>query len=194
VHIAVAQGGATAPPPADVRGAVAVPAVGTVTIDGRLDEATWGLASPAADFVQQQPADGRPATLQTEVRLLYDSTNLYVGAMLFDSEPSELLVNELRRDFEEADNDLFGVVLDTFREGRNAYGFIVNPGGAQRETLAYDQGEREDASWNASWRAATHVMENGWSVEMAIPWSALRLPGALDQEWGLNLVRVMPAQ
>ncbi|HZA92622.1 MAG TPA: DUF5916 domain-containing protein, partial [Gemmatimonadales bacterium] len=108
-----------------------------------------------------------------------------------DDDPSGLLVNELKRDFAEADNDLFGVILDTFRDGRNAYGFVVNPGGAQREALGYDQGEREDASWNAAWRAATRVLENGWSVEMAIPLSALRFPSAPDQHWGLNLVRVM---
>lgn len=191
VHVARAQAVPAARPPVAVRNVLAIPAAGSVTIDGRLDEAAWGLASPAADFVQQQPAEGRPATLQTQVRFLFDTTTLYVGAMLFDDQPSGLLVNELKRDFQEADNDLFGIILDTFRDGRNAYGFIVNPGGAQRETLAYDQGEREDASWNAAWRAATRVLENGWSVEMAIPLSALRFPAAPDQQWGLNLVRVM---
>lgn len=173
------------------RRAVAVPVSDRITVDGALDEAAWALAAPAGDFIQQQPEEGRPATQRTEVRFLYDATTVYIGAMLFDDSPGQLVVNELKRDFAEANNDLFGVVLDTFRDGRNAYGFVVNAGGAQRETMAYDQGERDDASWNAAWRARTRTLENGWSVEIAIPLAALRFPESADQRWGLNLVRVI---
>ena len=182
--------------PADAFGSLAktvtaIPAGERPTVDGLLDERAWSLASPAEDFIQQQPDDGRPATLRTEVRFLYDETSLYVGAMLFDDAPHRIVINELKRDFAEANNDLFGVILDTFRDGRNAYGFLVNAGGAQRETMTYDQGERDDASWNAAWRARTRILANGWSVEMAIPLDALRFPQSADQRWGLNLVRVI---
>ena len=173
------------------RTVVATAVVDRVVIDGQLDEPAWDLATPAADFVQQQPDEGRPATLRTEVRFLYDRNTLYVGAMLFDDQPQLLVVNELKRDFQEANNDLFGIILDTFRDGRNAYGFVVNAGGAQRETLAYDQGERDDATWNAVWQARTRTIENGWSVEMAIPLAALRFPESSKRGWGLNLVRVI---
>jgi hypothetical protein len=170
--------------------AVAVVATDRIAIDGQLDEPAWSLATPASGFIQQQPDEGRPATLGTEVRFLYDATTLYVGAMLFDDEPEFLVVNELKRDFPESDSDLFGVILDTFRDGRTAYGFLVNAGGAQRETMAYDQGERNDASWNAVWQARTKLLENGWIVEMAIPLAALRFPELTDRGWGLNLVRL----
>ena len=173
------------------RTVAATAVVDRVIIDGQLDEPAWDLATPATDFVQQQPDEGRPATLRSEVRFLYDRHTLYVGAMLFDDQPQLLVVNELKRDFQEANNDLFGVILDTFRDGRNAYGFVVNAGGAQRETLAYDQGERDDATWNAVWQARTRTIENGWSVEMAIPLAALRFPEPSKGGWGLNLVRVI---
>ena len=149
------------PPPASPasnvpasRVAHAAPLTGSLVLDGQLDEPAWTVAIPATDFVQQQPDEGGAATLRSEVRFLYDATTLYVGATLFDELPGQLVVNELKRDFVEANNDIFGIVLDTFRDGRNAYGFLVNAGGAQRETMAYDQGERDDASWNAAWRAA----------------------------------------
>lgn len=179
---------------AHLRSVTAVAATGPIDIDGQLDESAWSSAELATDFVQQQPEEGRPSTKRTEVRFLYDSASLYVGAMLFDDDPARLVVNELKRDFAEADNDLFGLVLDTFRDGRTAYGFVVNAGGAQRESMAYDQGERDDASWNAAWTAKTRVLADGWSVEMAIPLSALRFPESPDQEWGLNLVRVIRRQ
>lgn len=160
-------------------------------IDGDLSEAVWQRAPPSTGFVQQQPDEGRPATQRTDVRFLYDAGTLYVGAILFDDDPRRLVINELKRDFAEANNDLFGVVLDTFRDGRNAYGFLVNAGGAQRDTLAYDQGERDDPSWNAAWQVRTKILANGWSVEMAIPFAALRFPRSPEQHWGLNLVRVV---
>lgn len=193
---AAGSGFAQTPPSGELalsaaRTAVAIHAAGRITVDGQLDEPAWALAAPATDFVQQQPDEGRPATLRTEVRFLYDFNTLYVGAMLFDDRPRLLVVNELKRDFAEANNDLFGLILDTFRDGRNAYGFVVNAGGAQRETLAYDQGERDDASWNAVWQAQTKLLENGWSVEMAIPLAALRFSETSEQRWGLNLVRVV---
>lgn len=173
------------------RSALAVPAIGPLTIDGILDEASWGVAPVLSDFIQQHPTQGQPATQRSDVRILYDASTLYVGAMLFDDDARRLVVNELKRDFAEADNDLFGVVLDTFRDGRNAYGFVVNAGGAQRESIAHDQGERDDASWNAAWRARTRILANGWSVELAIPLASLRFPESASQEWGFNVVRVM---
>ena len=171
--------------------AIAIEPAQKPLIDGDLTDAAWTRATPAAGFTQQQPDEGAPASLRTDVRFLFDGATLYVGAMLFDDEPGRLVVNELKRDFGEANNDLFGVVVDTFQDGRTAYGFVVNAGGAQRDTLAYDQGERDDPSWNAAWEARTRTLPNGWSVEMAIPFSALRFPQAPAQRWGLNLVRVV---
>ena len=181
-----------APPPSTVAKAVsAVRIAEPIRVDGLLDETAWDGVAPATDFVQQQPDEGRPAVHRTEVRFLYDATTLYVGALLYDEAPQRAITNELRRDFQEPNNDLFGVVLDTFQDRRTSYGFVTNPGGAQRETLAYDQGERNDASWNAIWIARTAVIEDGWSVEMAIPFKALRFFEAPEQHWGLNLIRVV---
>ena len=180
-----------AQPPAALKDVIAVRTTEPIDVDGHLDEPAWRLATAATDFVQQQPDEGQPARLRTEVRFLYDDSTLYVGAMLHDDEPKRVVINELKRDFAEANNDLFGVVLDTFRDRRTAYGFVTNPGGAQRETQAYDRGEKDDASWNAVWVAKTAILEDGWSVEMAIPFKTLRFREGDDQPWGLNLVRVV---
>jgi hypothetical protein len=187
---ALAQSGATAAPP-QLPTATAIRVEQRPAVDGELGEDVWTRAAPATDFIQQQPAEGRPSSLRTEVRFLYDNDTLYVGAVMFDDEPKRLVINELKRDFTEANNDIFGVILDTFGDHRTAYGFLVNAGGAQRETLSYDQGERDDPSWNAAWVARTKVRSDGWSVEMAIPFDALRFPRTVDQRWGLNLVRII---
>jgi len=78
-----------------------------IKVDRELDEVEWDLAEPVTDFVQNEPLPGRPATEQTEVRLLYDSKNLYIGVYCFDSEsPAGLVAQELTRDFSPRDNDV----------------------------------------------------------------------------------------
>ena len=101
---------------------------GRMAVDGALNEEEWQLATPAASFVQQQPVEYGTPTERSEVRFLYDDDNLYVGAMLHDDEPGRLITNELKRDFQARDGDLFVLVLDTFHDLRNSYGFQTNPG------------------------------------------------------------------
>jgi hypothetical protein len=160
-----------------------------IRIDGVLDEAAWELAPTISDFYQQQPAEFELATRRTEVRFLYDDEMLYVGAVMYEPEPERLITNELKRDFSGSSGDGFGLLLDTFSDRRNAYGFLTNPGGAQRESLGYDNGRRNDANWHGVWFVRTAIRPDGWSAEYAIPFKTLRFPEGDAQEWGMNMVR-----
>ena len=175
-----------------IRAAKRVQAVRTdqpIRLDGVLDEPAWELAEPTTDFYQQQPAEFELATRRTEVRFLYDNETLYVGAVLYEPEPERLITNELKRDFGGSSGDGFGLLLDTFQDRRSAYGFITNPGGAQRDSLGYENGRRNDANWHGVWFVRTAIRPDGWSVEYAIPFKTLRFPEADSQEWGMNMVR-----
>ncbi|MEO5895561.1 MAG: DUF5916 domain-containing protein [Vicinamibacterales bacterium] len=177
--------------PGTSRQVMAVKSVDPIVLDGRLDERSWQHVQPATDFIQQEPAEGMPATSRTEVRFVYDETTLYVGATLFSKTPNQLVTDELKRDFDERGGDLFGIVLDTFLDQRNSYGFLTNPGGAQREVQAFDNGQKNDASWDGIWFVHTSVTPEGWTVEAAIPFKTLRFPDRPRQQWGLNVVRVV---
>ena len=122
-----------------------------IVIDGVLDEAAWSLAEPAVDFHQQFPDEFAPATERSSVRFLYDGEMLYIGAMLSDSEPDRLIIDSLRRDFSNFQTDSFLVVLDTFLDQRNGYGFVTNAAGAQRDVQASDNGRRIDGNWDGAW-------------------------------------------
>jgi hypothetical protein len=143
------------------------------------------------DFYQQFPDEFGPATERGEVRFLFDDQNLYIGGMLFDREPGRLIIDSLRRDFSNFQSDSFLIVLDTFLDRRNGYGFATNPGGAQRDVQSTDNGRRNDANWDAAWLTRSRVLDNGWSTEIAIPFKTLRFPAGDRQEWGLNLQRVI---
>lgn len=136
-----------------------------IRVDGVLDEPEWERATPTSDFYQQQPAEFELASRRTEVRFLYDEDTLYVGAILYDPEPSRLIVNELKRDFGGSSGDGFGLILDTFQDRRNAFGFLTNPGGAQRESLGYENGRRNDANWHGVWSVKTAIRADGWSLD-----------------------------
>src|SRR6185295_6021423 len=89
-----------------------------ITIDGLLDEPCWQGAEPLAGFVQRLPAEGQPASQPTEVRILFDAEHLYVGADLQDAEPGRIIALEMKEDGELPNDDLFGVLLDTFYDRR----------------------------------------------------------------------------
>ena len=162
-----------------------------VEVDGILNEPVWQNASPAVDFYQKTPQSGHLSEHRTEVRFLYDETTLYIGAILFDDEPQRAVTNELKRDFSGFQNDTLAIVLDTFHDRKNAYGFLTNQGGAMRDTLAFDEGRRNDANWNGVWWVRTAVQEDSWTVEYAIPFKTLRFPDHGEQQWGLNILRIV---
>jgi hypothetical protein len=159
-------------------------------LDGRLTEPEWARAPIARGFRQIDPRQGEPASFDTEVRIVYDDTRLYIGALCRDEKgPSAVRVRNLRRDFDSSTDDLFGVAFDTFRDGQNALVFQVNPYGARRDVQVRD-GSEEDSDWDAAWQAATERSPEGWSVEMAIPWSTLRYP-SLGGQWSVNFLRTL---
>ncbi|MQA89415.1 MAG: hypothetical protein GEU90_04160 [Gemmatimonas sp.] len=158
------------------------------TIDGRLDEEVWTAAEPLGDFVQHEPLEGRPATERTEVRIVYDSAAVYVGAWLFDTEAERIIVGERRRDANLPDSDAFMVVLDTYRDLQNGFVFGTNPGGIEYDGQVRGEGGA-DTNWDGGWTVRTSRDGEGWYAEIRIPFSTVRYGPGEEQTWGLNLVR-----
>ena len=164
-------------------------AVSPITLDGFLEEPAWKEAQPATDFIQRELAEGEPATEKTEVRILYDSENLYIGIMCYDSEPGKILHNEMERDAELDSDDNFTVVIDTFRDKRTGYWFGTNPNGVYKDALMSNGGH--DESWNGVWDVRARITDRGWSAEMVIPFKTLRFSSTPRQDWGVNFERII---
>ena len=171
----------------------AAPAGMPITIDGHLGEEAWERVVPITTFIQAQPDTGAPATERTEVRLLYDADNLYIGAVCYDSDPQGLVVKTLERDYPgviSEDMDSFGFSLDTFLDRRNSFIFFINPRGGLKDGQAFNDGTTRDYGWDAILDVETTVNESGWTVEIAIPWTTLRFDPTRDvQTWGVNFLR-----
>ncbi len=158
-------------------------------IDGRLTDPEWAAATPITQFTQSDPTDGAPASERTEVRVLRDGDALYIGARLYDHDPSKILTKLSRRD-NSVSTDRFEVMIDGYHNRLTGAHFRVNPGGAIYDGLISAAGG-EDASWDPVWDAAAHVDSLGWCAEMRIPFSQLRYTPQSGGDWGIQIARVI---
>jgi RluA family pseudouridine synthase len=180
---------ATMSSPDGRRQMTAIPATGPMIIDGVLDEEVWQRAAAAADFVQADPEEGRPATESTEVRVAYDADYLYVAAWCRDTSPGRIVVNEIRKDFAGRDQDTFEVLLDTFADRRNGFVFSTNSEGAKADTQIANEGRDVNTNWDAVWWVEARTTADGWVAEFRIPFKTLRFKAGDGQTWGINFAR-----
>jgi uncharacterized protein DUF5916 len=161
----------------------------TIQIDGKLTERSWEGAPVAAHFIVGYPEQGPPASQRTEVRILYDNTNLYIGAVChYQGGKNRLQVQDMRRDFTFNDNEWFNIMIDPFRDPRGPVAaFFVSPFGTQSDALFYNDGT-VDYDWDAVWRVKCTVTDSTWIAEIAIPFSSLRFPAG-DTTWSVNFCR-----
>ncbi len=159
-----------------------------IRLDGVLDEPAW-QSPPATGFLQAEPREGQPASERTEVWVAYDEGSLFVAAHLYDSEPDRLVINDIRKDFNDFTQDAFSVILDTFHDRRNGYVFMTNPEGARGDRQIANEGREINASWDAIWKVETRRVADGWTVEMEIPFRAIRAGRNTGGRWGINFSR-----
>ena len=169
------------------RSAEVTPVSSAVVIDGLLNEDSWRSATRIGDLVQRQPDTGRPPTERTDVMLLRDADNLYVGVYAHDSEPDRVIGTQMMRDGSLNADDRIEILLDTFRDQRSAFYFATNPAGALVDGLAFANGEL-NTDWDAIWRVETTRTADGWVAEFAIPFKSLSFPAG-QTVWGFNIAR-----
>jgi hypothetical protein len=185
---APAASGVRSPPPV----ASAARLEGSISIDGRLDETAWRAATPIGSFRQYAPAEGAPASLPTEVRLLYDDGALYIGARM--DQPGGVAAPLARRDqlldasgdngsFNSLTTDKLVIDLDPYHNHIDDACFEVNPMGVKGDQF------NGDPSWDPVWDAAARVDSLGWTAEIRIPYSQLRFSRDTAQVWGMQIWR-----
>lgn len=162
-------------------------------MDGRLTEAVWQSAPAVTGLVQRTPNEGQRAPENTEVRFAYDDDALYVGARMFSGNPRDIRALITRRD-QEGISEFIAVSLDTYRDRRTAYSFGVTPSGVRLDFFHESDDEDGDSGYDPVWRAEARIDSLGWTAEMRIPFNQLRFSPRQIQEWGLNILRRVPAR
>ncbi len=155
-------------------------------IDGKMDEEIWKTATLFKDFYQFNPGDNIAPTKPTEVRVGYDAKTLYFAFHCYD-EPSKVRASVARRD------NVFGednvrIYLDTFNDQRKAYVLGFNPLGVQQDGIM-TEGQGTDFSVDIVMESKGVITEDGWIVEVAVPFKSLRYEAGKGKVWGLHIWR-----
>jgi hypothetical protein len=160
-------------------------------IDGDLNEEAWMRSRPAKDFWATFPTDTALSSVQTEIYMVFDDQNLYIGAKCY-SVGNDYVITSLRRDYRAGGNDNITFVFDPFSDRTNAFVFGMNPYGVRREALISNGGrvrEDFDESWDNKWRGISKIHDGYWVCELAIPFSTLRFKEHV-KEWKFNSYRM----
>ncbi|EDP96038.1 DUF5916 domain-containing protein [Kordia algicida OT-1] len=157
-------------------------------IDGILDDDVWKDAEIATNFIQFRPSIGNtlPDYQKTEVKMVYDDEAIYVSAYLRDK-PENIMRQFTSRD-NFGINDFFIIAINPNNDGQNDTYFVVFPNGNQADAIA-NPSVGEDYSWNAVWQNAAKVVNDGWIVEVKIPYRTLRFTNQEVPTWGIQFHR-----
>ena len=157
-----------------------------ITIDGELSEEEWNTAKNASDFIQSSPNVGDPASQKTEVSILYDDFNIYIGAKCYDDMAQVSHVLSQRDDFN-SNTDYFTFIVDTYNDDQNGFAFGVSSMGVQYDAKIFV------AEWygelDMAWKSEVKLNDDNWTVEIVIPYSAFRFAKTEVQNWGVNFIR-----
>ncbi|HPF10301.1 MAG TPA: DUF5916 domain-containing protein [Flavobacteriaceae bacterium] len=157
-------------------------------IDGELTDDAWKGAEEAKDFTQFRPEMGTAEKPHQKsiVKMVYDDHAIYVGAYLFDK-PEDIMKQFTSRD-NFGQSDFFGVILNPNNDAQNDTEFFVFSSGTQADAVA-NPTNGEDFGWNAVWESKVRIVDDGWIVEMKIPYACLRFSNQEIQTWGLQFHR-----
>ena len=172
------------------RSANTIRATTEVTIDGKADEASWINTERYSDFTQYEPANGRPSSFTTIVRMLYSDEGIYVFADLIDNAPDSISTELGERDSDnEINAEWFSIDLCPFDDGVNGFSFKITVSGVQTDIKRASGSAGRDETWDAIWDSETLITGEGWSAEIFIPFSSIRFPTSGNTPWGVNFHR-----
>ena len=159
-----------------------------IRVDGDLSDAGWAQAAKATNFSENFPIEKGEPSVATEAWVAYDDENLFL-AFLAEDDPGAVRANLRDRDqiFQE---DFVGILLDTYGDAAWAYEIFSNPLGVQGD-LRWSR-SNEDDRFDLVFQSKGKITENGYQVEMAIPFSSLRFPDKSEQVWRATFWRTHP--
>lgn len=160
-------------------------------LDGVLDDDIWQQATLISDFHQTTPVDHGVPTQRTEVYVTYSQNYFYVGARMYETEPSEISARQLIQGQSTGFDDSVGIFLDSFNNSRTGFFFSTNPNGIRNEGV-WESASSFNDDWSGIWQVEARIDEEGWVAEFAIPFTTLNFDPETDA-WGFNVVRERPS-
>ena len=144
-----------------------------ILLDGKVDEPVWASVNHFDNMIVAVPGTGEPGAFPTETRLLATEKGLYVSGVLYQPVDSLVKRYSVRDDF--IDRDTFGFTLDMSGEGLVGYWFIIALGDSIMDGKVLPE-RNYQRDWDGPWIGKSAQRDDGWSVEMFLPWSMMNMP------------------
>jgi len=153
-----------------------------IEFDGMVNEPAWKL-SQSLPLSMYFPVYNNPPSEKSEVYMTFDDNYLWIGAILYYNDVSNIVSTSKKRDEESENSDAFGILLDSYNDNENALGFFTLPSGAKIDYSVSNDGQgggpgpgmdSKNYTWNSYWDVKTVTTSDAWQIEMRIPFSSLR--------------------
>jgi len=164
----------------------------TLEVDGELSDAVWQQALNVPLNIVNSPWNNKPSPVSTTAKVIENGEFLYIAFIAQDPNP-ELIQGFLGDRDTRWYDDLVGFKLDTYNNRRLNYEFFVNPYGVQHDAIFNEMTGSKDEAWDGIWQSAGKMTNNGYQVEIAIPYHILNFDDNDDvKTWAMELVRLYP--
>jgi len=161
-----------------------------ITIDGDLSDSAWQQADPyEGHFFQQEPEDRKPSSQKTRIMVLQDDKNLYFGMQAYYDDPDRIFASSMRRDVGFGTDDILELLIGPLGDNRTSYTFSNTPLGGKIDAIISDEGNHINSSWDGVWYSKAQINDQGFAVEMAIPFKTLKYRVGETVRWKLNVTR-----
>jgi hypothetical protein len=158
-------------------------------IDGKLDDEVWKQAAVLKDFYQTNPGDNSAPSYRTEAFMAYDARYLYLAFHAYD-QPGQVRATVPKRDNVLGADDSVRILLDTFNDKRRAYVLAFNPFGVQQDGIL-TEGSGTDYSVDIVMESKGILTDDGYTIEVAIPFKSLRYESGKGKLWGVHIFRTI---
>ncbi len=158
-------------------------------LDGLIDSDEWSDAAILGDLHQVEPVEYSQPSERTEFRFMFDEDNLYIAGRAWESQPQRISADTLRQGGSISSDDHMAILLDAFNNKRSGYLFQVNANGVRADGI-YTNGTNLSDDWQGVWQTSARKLDDGWSMEMAIPFKTLTFDPN-NSVWGLNAWRYL---
>jgi hypothetical protein len=155
-------------------------------VDGKLDDSVWQHAPSITGFKTWMPDYGKDMAGETIVFMAYDEENFYIAFRCYDKEPHKIKSSVTSRDNINPD-DWVCANLDSFNDQQSLYTLYCNPMGVQGDATA--EGNQEDFNVDIVWFSEGVIDDQGYTVEIRIPFKSIRFSDRNPVEMGVIFER-----
>ena len=164
----------------------------SIIIDGKINKEEWKNAKIVDLDLEIEPNYNTKANVKTTGYITYSDNYLFVAFYAYGNPSNIRSAIRQRDEYGMWNDDVVLIRFDTYRDARNNILLASNPFGSQYDVKGIDaltDEERYDGSFNINYESSGTIVEDGYNVEMKIPFSSLPFPNGTNQKWHFNMFR-----